>query len=158
MKRWIKRSLIAIFGAGIIAASLAACGHRHGSHHGMNFSTEDVAQWRGKVLDRAGSKLKLDEPQKQRLGTLFDKLDEQRRALVGSTPQPRADMAQLIAGASFDRARASALVQEKTGAVITRSPEVIAAAADFFDSLNAEQQAQVRDFLSKRQGHRGWRG
>ncbi len=155
MKRWFKRTLIALFGVGLIGATVAACGHRHGERHGMNVSAEEVAKWRTKVLERAGSELKLDEAQRQRLGALFDKLDEQRRALVGSTPQPRTDFAQLVAGPTFDRARASALVQEKTGAVTTKSPEVIAAAADFYDSLNAGQQTRVREFMAKR--HRGWR-
>ncbi|MFN0182600.1 MAG: Spy/CpxP family protein refolding chaperone [Aquabacterium sp.] len=155
MRPWIKRTLIAIFGAGIIAATFGAWAHRHHHHHAMNWSAEDVAKWRGKLIDRAGSELKLDDAQKQRLGTLFDKLDEQRTALIGSTPQPRADIAQLIAGNTFDRARASALVTEKTGAVTTKSPQVIAAAADFYDSLNADQQTRVREFMARRGGRWG---
>ena len=60
----------------------------------------------------------------------------------------------LVAGATFDRAKAQALVQQKTDAVRTGSPEVIAAMGDFYDSLNPAQQQQVRDFMQKR---RGWR-
>lgn len=155
MRPWIKRTLIALFGAGLIAGGLAACGHGHRDRHAMQWSAEDVAKWRGKLIERAGSELKLDEPQKQRLGTLFDKMNEQRTALVGSTPSPRSELAQLMAGEKFDRSRAALLVQEKTAAVSTKSPELITAAADFYDSLNAEQQAKVREYLAKR---RGWRG
>lgn len=157
MKPWIKRTLIAIFGVAIVGGSLAACGHRdHGPRGMANVSAEDVAKWRGRFLDRASSELKLDAAQQQRLGVLFDKLNEQRSALVAGS-DPRSTMTALIAGDKFDRSRASALVGEKTEAVKLKSPEVITAAADFFDALNPEQQAKVREFLAKR-GHGRHRG
>jgi periplasmic protein CpxP/Spy len=37
-----------------------------------------------------------------------------------------------------------------------KSPELIAAAGEFYDSLKPEQQQKVRDFMAKR-GF-GWRG
>jgi protein CpxP len=157
MKPWIKRTLFGAFGVVLLAGGLAACGERHhGLRHGQ-VSAEDVAEWRGKFVDRASRELALDEAQKQRLGQLFDKLNEQRSALVGSTANPRAAMQPLIAGEKFDRERATALVAEKTDALRLKSPEVIAAAADFFDSLRPEQQAQVREFLNRHQGRHGWR-
>jgi periplasmic protein CpxP/Spy len=157
MKRWIKRSLIAVFGLSIIGAGLAACGHRH---HGSSFtqaSAEDVAKWRGRIVERAGKELALDDMQKQRLGVLFDKMNEQRAAFIGNTSDPRASLRALVQGEKFDRTQASALVNDKTDAVRGKSPEVINAMADFYDSLNPAQQAKVREFMDKR-GHHGWRG
>ncbi len=52
--------------------------------------------------------------------------------------------------------RAQALVEEKTGAIREKSPEVIAAFAGFYDTLKPEQQQKLRDYLAKRHG--GWRG
>ena len=155
MRPWIKRTLIGLIGATVLAGGLAACGHRE--HHTRigQMNPETVAEWRGKLLDRAGKELELDATQKQRLGVLFDKLDEQRLALMGSTADPKAAMQQLVSGDKFDRSRALALVQEKTGAVQLKSPEVINAAADFYDGLNPTQQAKVREFMAKRRGHRG---
>ena len=74
-----------------------------------------------------------------------------------ATADPRAEVQSLVAGATFDRAKAKALVDAKTGAIQARSPEVIAAAADFYDSLKPEQQAKVREFMAARRGwmHRG---
>jgi Spy/CpxP family protein refolding chaperone len=89
---------------------------------------------------------------KKRLATLGDKLYEQRTALIGQTKDPRAEMKALVAGATFDKARAQALVTEKTTALQSKSPEVIAALADFYDSLNAAQQQKVRDYMEGR-GH-----
>ena len=63
-------------------------------------------------------------------------------------------MQSLVAGAQFDRAKAQALVQQKTDALRSGSPEVIAALGDFYDSLNPAQQQKVRDFMSRRGGWR----
>jgi Spy/CpxP family protein refolding chaperone len=115
-----------------------------------NLSAEQVAQYRAKVLDQVSSKLDLNANQKQRLGVLADKLHEQRTALIGQTKNPRAEVAALVAGNKFDRARAQALVTEKTTMLQSKSPEVIAALADFYDSLNPAQQQKVRDFMEHR--------
>ena len=75
---------------------------------------------------------------------------------MGKTADPRAEVQALVATATLDKARAQALIEEKTGALRSKSPEVIAAAADFFDNLNPAQQQQVRDLMNR--GRRGWGG
>jgi protein CpxP len=151
MKPRIKRTLIGLFGASILVGGLIACGHRpHG--FGANMSAEESAQQRAKMVERVSGKLDLNADQKQRLGVLGDKLHAQRVALTGQASDPRAEVKALVAGDKFDRARAQTLVTEKTAAVQRQSPEVIAALADFYDSLNPAQQQKVRDFLESR-GH-----
>ena len=149
MKPWITRTLIGVFGASILFGGLAACSHRH---HGWsaNMSAEEAAQFRGKMLDRVSSKLDLNEDQKKRLTALADKLHEQRAAMMGQSKDPRAELQALVAGDKFDKARAQTLVSEKTAAIQARSPEVIAALADFYDSLNPAQQQKVREFMQQR--------
>ena len=148
MKRSIKTTL-AVLGAAILIGGLTACG----GHRGWNsMSTADSAQMRERMLERAGNELKLDDAQKQRLAVLADKLRDSRSAVMGAS-DPRADVQALVAGPKFDRNGAQALVETKTAAVRGKSPEVITAAADFFDSLKPEQQQQVREFMSKRRDH-----
>jgi len=151
MKLWIKRSLIGLFGAGIVVGGLTACGHRH-EGHGMAMSEEDASKFKARVVERVGKELDLNEQQKQRLAILGDRMREQRQALVGKTTDPRAELQALVAGAQFDRARAKAIIEEKTEALRGKSPEVLAAAADFYDSLNPTQQQKVRDFMQRRHG------
>lgn len=153
MKTWIKRTLIGLFGASILVGSLAACSHRHHGWGGSQTSAEDAAKWRERVLERAGRELQLDDAQKQRLGVVFDTMREQRKALVGST-KPRDELKALVSGERFDKARAMALVDEKTHALRTGSPQAIAALADFYDNLKPEQQQKLRDFMNKRGGWR----
>jgi periplasmic protein CpxP/Spy len=155
MKRWIKRTLIGVFGASILVGGIAACGH---GHHGggWQMGEADATKMRERILERAGRELKLDDAQKQRLATLADKLRDQRSALIagssGAPSDPRAEAQALVAGAKFDRERALAFVEAKTSALRAKSPDVIAAAGDFYDSLSANQQQQVRDFMTRRSG------
>ena len=154
MKTWIKRTLFGLFATGALLGGLAACSHgvhRHGWHA---MSDTDMAQMKTRLVDRAASKLDLDEAQKAKLGTLADQVQAQRKAFIGNTADPRAELQALMAGATFDRAKATALIEGKVGAVQTQSPAVVAALADFYDSLKPEQQAKLREFMAKR-GHRG---
>ncbi len=154
MRTWIKRTLYGVFGATLVAGGLSACGSRMEGRHGMHMGQQESAEWRGKAIDRVSSRLELNADQKKRLVTLSEKLQEQRLALVGKTTDPRAEFQALVAGEKFDRARAQSLITEKTAAVNNKSPEVLAAAADFYDNLTPIQQDKVREFMK---GRRGWR-
>jgi len=120
----------------------------------MHASAEDQAKFRTKMVERVADKLELNADQKAKLGVLADKLQAQRAALQGKAANPRAEVEALVAGDKFDRARAQALVSEKTAAITTGSPEVIAAAGDFYDSLTPAQQTKVREFMQSRGGWR----
>lgn len=158
MNTWIKRSLAVGIGATLLVGGLSACGHRgYQGHHAYGpgpMSVEDRGEWRARMLDRAAARLELDGAQKARLATLLDRMAEQRRAVMGAGQDPRAEFRALVAGERFDRARAQAMVTEKTEAIRAGSPAVIAAAADFYDGLNPAQQAKVREYMERR---RGWR-
>ena len=158
MRPWIKRTLIGAFGATSLVGGLAACGH-HRHHGGWQMSEADEAKIRERVIGKATRELELDAAQQAKLTALADTVKAQRMALRGSGPSPRDAVSGLIAGAQFDRAKAQALVEQKTGAVREGSPAVIAAFGDFYDALRPEQQQKVRDFLQRGHGHRHfWRG
>jgi periplasmic protein CpxP/Spy len=155
MQRWIRNTLLGAFGASIALGGLTACGHSR-EHARWNASPEEQAKFRERVTDRVARHLDLNAEQKARFTVLAGKLQEQRAALVAGA-DPRSQLQALVAGDKFDRSKAQALLNEKTGAVQAKSPEVIAALADFYDSLNPQQQAQVRERMDKRRGwwHRG---
>jgi Spy/CpxP family protein refolding chaperone len=151
-KHSLKRTFIGLSALTLVVGSLSACGH-HERDYGSTMSPEQYAQKRDKMVDKAASKLDLNDGQKKRLTTLGDTLYAQRTALVGTTKDPRAEMKALVAGDKFDAVRAQSLIAEKTAAINTKSPEVIAAMADFYNSLNPAQQQKVRDFM---EGRHGW--
>jgi Spy/CpxP family protein refolding chaperone len=166
----IRRSLLALTVALVTTGGLAACGHgpmgadpmgmdgpagmmgHHGRHGSGPMSEADALKMRDRMVERATSELKLDATQKQRLVLVFDTMHAQRQAMMGGAgagKPPREELQSLMSGARFDRAGAQALVDGKTAAVKTGSPELIAAFGDFFDGLNAEQQAKVREFMAQ---------
>ncbi|MDP3226612.1 MAG: Spy/CpxP family protein refolding chaperone [Acidovorax sp.] len=150
MKPWIKRTLMGLFGAAIVAGGLTACSSSH--HHRSPMTAEKMSEVRGKVVDRVSSKLDLNDAQKLKLNVLADKMEAQRTAFVGKAADPRAEMQAIVSGDKFDRVRAQSLLEEKTRVVQANSPEVITALADFYDSLNAEQQQKVRELMQRRKG------
>ena len=156
---WVRRLLVGVFGASVLFGGLAACSHRGEHRAGWHAaSEEDAARFKAKMVERVASRLDLDEAQKAKLGVVADKLREQRLAFVPPGKDPRAEVQALIGGATFDRAGAKAFVDAKTAAVASKSPEVIGAFGDFYDSLKPEQQQKLRDVMSKWGGRRGWHG
>ncbi|MDP3653251.1 MAG: Spy/CpxP family protein refolding chaperone [Rhodoferax sp.] len=148
-KRNFKRTVLGLLGATIVLGGLTACGQRH-HEFGAQLSAEEYAEKRTKIVDRVAGKLDLNEDQKKRLATLGDTLYAQRTALVGQTKDPRAEVKALVAGDKFDTARAQALITDKTTALQSKSPEVLAALADFYDHLTPAQQQKVRDYMEGR--------
>lgn len=146
MNRWIKRTLIGVTaGTLLLGGGLAAYAHRH---HGEWNSAEMQAR----MVDRVGSKLDLNAAQRTQLATVGDTLRAQREALMAGS-DPRAELQSLIGGARFDRARAGALASNKITTLQTGAPAMIDALANFYDSLNPQQQAQVREFTASRGKH-----
>jgi len=152
-QRHIRRIVFGMLGFTLIAGGLSACGHHRDHAWGANVTQEQFAQQRDKMVDRAASKLDLNAEQKKLLAAVGDKLFEQRKAVMGQTTDPRAELQSLIAGPKFDTAKAQALITDKTTVMQAKSPETLAALAAFYDSLNATQQQKVRDLMD---GHHGW--
>lgn len=154
MKTWIKRTLIGLTAATVVLGGLSACGSR--DDHARGWSEDRVTEMRGKVIDKVSSKLELNAEQKQKLGVLADEMIASRKAFRGEGADPRADLKALVASDKFDRTKAQALLDQKMQVMQGNGPKMLSAFGDFYDSLNAEQQKQVRERMDKR-GH-GWWG
>ena len=153
MKLWIKRSLAGLTTVTVILGGLAACGS-HGDH-AKGWSDERITEVRGKAMDKIGSKLELNADQKQKLGVLADEMIVSSKAFRGESADPRADLKALVAGDKFDRTKAQALMDQKMQVMQGNGPKILMAFGNFYDSLNAVQQKQVRERLEKR-SHAWW--
>jgi Spy/CpxP family protein refolding chaperone len=152
-RRNIRRILFGVLATTLIVGGLSACGHHRDHFWGANVTQEQFAENRDKLVDRAASKLDLNAEQKKLLSVVGDKMFEQRKAIIGQSTDPRADLKSLIAGPKFDIGKAQSLITDKTTMMQAKSPETLAALAAFYDSLNATQQQKVRDLMD---GHHGW--
>ena len=154
MKPWLKRTFLGLFGATALAGGVTAWSQGYHGHRGWHaMSEEDVSRFKARAVDRVADKLELDAQQKARLSVLVDRLHEQRAALHGTT-DPRADIGALIKDNTFDRWHAQDLLNTKLAAVRDKSPQVIAALGDFYDSLTPAQQQKVREHLQRAGEHR----
>jgi|OpeIllAssembly_1097287.scaffolds.fasta_scaffold42466_3 Spy/CpxP family protein refolding chaperone len=149
MKTWIKRTLIGLAVVSALGIGAAAVAHRH---YGHPMSDADFARVKTHAVERIASRMDLDAAQRQQLDTLGETLLAQRKALLAGT-EPGAALQALVAGPSFDRAGAEALLMAKTDALRAGAPAVIGAFGDFYDSLNPEQQARLRERLAQGRDH-----
>jgi Spy/CpxP family protein refolding chaperone len=152
MKTWLKRTLVGVAVSSALFGSIAAYSQGVGFHHGPP-STEQMAQHEARMLEHIGKRLNLDATQAAKLKALGDLMLADHAPQAGA--DPHAAMAALIAGNTFDRAGAQALVTRHVAKIQADSPALITAAGDFFDSLDAAQQAQVREFAAKHHGFFG---
>jgi Spy/CpxP family protein refolding chaperone len=152
-QRNIRRIVLGVLATTLVVGGLSACGHNRDHAWGANVTQEQFSQQRDKMVDRAASKLDLNAEQKKLLAAVGDKLFDQRKAMMGNTTDPRAELKSLIAGPKFDTAKAQALITDKTTVMQAKSPETLATLAAFYDSLNPTQQQKLRDMMD---GHHGW--
>lgn len=153
MKPWIKRTLIGLTATTVVLGGLTACGSR--GDHARGWSDERITEVRGKAIEKISDRLDLNADQKAKLGVLADQMIASRKAFRGNS-DPRTDLQALVAGNQFDRSKAQQLLDQKLQAAQGNGPQMLAAFGDFYDSLNPEQQKQVREKLERR-GH-GWWG
>jgi protein CpxP len=153
MKTWIKRSLIGLTAVTIVLTGLTACGSR--GDHARGWSDDRITEMRGKTIEKISDKLELNTDQKAKLGMLADEMIASRKAFMGNSADPRADMKALVAGEKFDRSKAQAMLEQKTQVMQGNGPKMLSAFGDFYDSLTPAQQQQVRAKMDRR-GHSWW--
>lgn len=126
-------------------------GHGHHGHHGARFGrTADADAFVDHLVARVGAKLDLGDEQQRLLAAWLQQLRQQRDGLKALARGP--ELASLIAGEQFPRESAQQLLDAKLDALRAAGPAAIAAFADFFDALDAEQR-QVLRFMTRRFGH-----
>lgn len=146
MKRLTKISLI---GAGALVAltTISGCSHFR--------SPESRAEW---MVDRVSSKLELNETQQAKLKSLSDEMLSTRKEMKLKFGDSREQVAALFEQSVLDQGKAVSIVKSHTKMVDEKAPVMVSAFADFYDSLDVEQQAEVREFIQEHKGrHSGHR-
>jgi periplasmic protein CpxP/Spy len=150
MKTWLKRTLTGVAVSTALLGSVAAYSEGVGFHHGPP-SPEQIAQHEQMMLAHIGKRLNLDANQAAKLKALGDLMvADHAAATAGGDPHAAAQA--LVAGNTFDRAGATALLNKHVAKIQADAPGLINAFGDFYDSLNATQQAQVRAMAAHHHG------
>jgi len=145
MKRITKFVIIGT-GAIVLAGSIAACSRHH--------SPEQRSEW---MMEKMSKELKLDTAQQTKLKALSEQMLAVRKSMRQEFGSDRSEVLSLLDQPKLDQAKVLGMVHEHTQTINQRAPQIVAALGDFYDSLNPEQQAEVRKFVKEHhEHHRHW--
>jgi len=141
-KLLITLGLVATVGAGLVA-----CGHHN----------NDPASRADYVVSKLDRRLDLDENQHQQLLHLKDVVLEAIGDVDARRAEKQRNLDELLSQPTLDQARVLALVEQHTAEVNSKAPQIVTALAGFYDSLNPEQQTELKEkALEYHQDHHGW--
>ncbi|MEW8033430.1 MAG: Spy/CpxP family protein refolding chaperone [Candidatus Thiodiazotropha endolucinida] len=137
---------LALFSVITIATlMLGGCAHHYKTpEQRADYFTEKIAK-----------KLDLNDEQKVKLDAIKDEMLAVREEMKGKREETRNTVNDLLSAPVFDQDMAVALVNGRVEDISAQSPRIIAALAGFWDSLNPEQQANIREKLEKHFDHNG---
>ena len=145
MKRSTKIITAIALTVGLAGGTAAYAKHQYG----------DAGKRADKMVSYISDKLELDATQQQALDVLKTQMVSARETVKADRQSMKADALALISADTFDRAAALDMVNSKVTMVNAQAPEMINALGDFLDTLNAEQKAEIAEFVEKHKGRRG---
>ena len=140
-----KRTMTYLAGGVLLASAVTGC--RHGMHYG---TAEERGEW---MVQKVSSELELNDTQQARLAEVKDQFLDARRLMKANREQHRAEVLTMLSQPTFDRDKANAMVGQQIETVNTRAPVVINAIGNFWESLDADQRAELRAFIEDNMAH-----
>jgi Spy/CpxP family protein refolding chaperone len=143
--KFTKRTILLLSGGALLAVGIAAC------NHGMHFGTpEERGEW---MVQKATKELELNTTQQANLSVVKDKFLDLRTTMRSDREQHRADVLAMLQQPTLDRNKANEIVNYHVETINTRSPAIIEAIGNFYDSLDNEQRAELREFIEHKLQH-----
>jgi protein CpxP len=146
MKLFSKYALL-IVGTVLVVGTFSACSHHRDPEH--------RAQW---MQEKVTKELELNDVQQVNLKRLSDEILTARKAMKTQFGDDRDQLLVVLDQPTMDRETVLGMIQSHTRAIDERAPAIVVAVGDFYDSLNAQQQVEIRDFIqqhSAAERHRG---
>lgn len=142
MQRSSKILITVVLTLGLAGAATAYGKHRFGNPekratHMVNYVSDE---------------LDLDSTQQQALTVFKDQLLSSRAVVRDEMTETREELKSLFAADVFDRAKALELINTRTSQINSMAPELVGSLGDFLDSLNADQKAQINEFIAEQKG------
>ncbi|MGH6645765.1 Spy/CpxP family protein refolding chaperone [Aquabacterium sp.] len=131
---------------------------RHSAHHHHRHE-DGASSFADHLAGKLSHRLDLNGEQQAKLETLLSAVQQQRQALRREALFE--DITGLLAGSTLDRAATRQLVDERLATAQAAVPALVDALADFYDTLDAEQQQALRFVMRLRRrgfGRFGRRG
>jgi len=135
VKHTIRNSILAIL-AVVIIFGFSACGYRF-----YNSSLEEKAEY---FSEKITEKLDLTTQQNEKLLVLKQQLLALAKKMRQAKQQHHDELLGVIANEHFDRNAANKMLIDKSQKITIEGPPIITAVADFYDSLDPNQQQKIR--------------
>ena len=112
-------------------------------------------QFQERMVERISKKLELTDTQISALNGLADEVKETRTLMKGEGGSMRMELNELVTAGTFDQGKALSMINDRAAALQNNAPELVAAAALFFDGLDASQKETISELSNKM--HKGRR-
>ena len=128
----------------VLMGAFTGCGFRHKSPEARA----------DHMVDKVTKKLNLNDAQVVKLKMVKDEFLKARQDMKANRQEMKTSVLEMLEQPKLDQQRVLSLVKEKTRNVNDKAPQVVAALADFYDSLSPEQQQTLRENVKDKMEHR----
>ena len=130
-----KRTIIYMTGIALLTTSIVAC------HRG---TPEERGE---RMVQKVAEELELTETQQARLSEVKDEFLDTRKTMRSNREQTKTDIQAMLKQATLDRSKANSIVNQHIETIHSRSPVIIDAIGNFYDSLDDAQRAELTEFI-----------
>ncbi len=150
MKKFSKIIIVSALTLGLAGGAFAFGSH----HYFLSMSMQEKADM---FSDHVSKRLDLNVVQEDKLDQLTGRVATIMQQVKQNRESHQQFLDQLITDQPLDQAELLAKINQKTAVVNDNAPEMVGLLAEFVDSLNADQKAEIKDMIEKRRGHRSGR-
>jgi len=152
MKKVTKVVLVTLASVGVVGGAAAYAGSKGGCGFGYGHSGHRMG---GHMVERMSDRMDLSADQEDKLDNVFDEMRQMRRDVMRDRKDNMQEIVSLLDAPNLDQGKAMAMFNDKADAIKQHAPEIVAAMAEFSDSLKPEQKQQIRQMMEQRFEHRG---
>ena len=137
-----KRTIVIITAGTLLIGGVAACKHKMHSA-----SAEERGEW---VVDKVSKELELNDSQRIKLVEVKDQFIAVRKSMRSDREEVRKEVLAMLEQPTMDREKVNAMVNQKIAIVSEKSPSIIDAIGNFYDSLDDSQRAELSEFIEEK--------
>ena len=135
-----KRTIVIITAGTLLIGGVAAC-KMHSA------SAEERGEW---VVEKVSKELELNDSQRIKLVEVKDQFIAVRKSMRSDREEARKEVLAMLKQPTMDREKVNALVNQKIAIVSEKSPSIIDAIGNFYDSLDDSQRAELSEFIEEK--------
>ena len=106
-----------------------------------------------RMVEKVTEELELTATQQGRLSEVKKEFLDMRKTMQSNREQTKTDIQAMLKQPTLDRNKANSIVNQHIETIHSRSPAIIDAIGNFYDSLDNTQRAELREFIEDKMEH-----